>query len=202
MTTTLSPLAVQQFLDANGVPRTGGKLFTYAAGTTTKLATYTDAGGGTPNTNPIVLDTLGDAKIWLPASVPYKYVLAPKTDTDPPTNPIWTVDNIVIGAQGFSGIAIAASGAIVPGNSYAVRTAMGAFSLTLGARSSTAVGQGVKLVDIDNDGAVNNTSILGTGGDQFKYFFTTASTFVMDLDGYDVEIYNDGSHWRVVAVKP
>lgn len=95
MTTTLSPVPKQFFLDNNGKPLVGGKLFTYAAGTTTKLATYTDSSGGTPNSNPIILDFRGEANVWIPPNVAYKYALARSTDTDPPGNPIWTVDHIV-----------------------------------------------------------------------------------------------------------
>jgi hypothetical protein len=53
--TTLTPTPKQQFLDANGNPLSGGKVYAYAAGTTTPLVTYTDAGGSTPNTNPVIL---------------------------------------------------------------------------------------------------------------------------------------------------
>lgn len=91
----LSPLPVMQFTDNNGVPLAGGEVFTYAAGTTTKINTYTDSTGATPNTNPIILDSRGDANIWLAAGVGYKIVLAPAGSSDPPTNPIWTVDNIL-----------------------------------------------------------------------------------------------------------
>lgn len=81
---------------SDGTALSGGKLFTYAAGTTTKLATFTDQGGGTTNTNPVVLDTRGEADVWLGSGTAYKLVLAPSTDSDPPTNAIWTEDNIVI----------------------------------------------------------------------------------------------------------
>ena len=94
MSVSLSPLARQQF-SVNGVPVSGGLLFTYAAGTTNKLATYTDASGATPNTNPVVLDSQGQADVWMTAGTKYKLVLSPANDTDPPTNPYWTRDNIV-----------------------------------------------------------------------------------------------------------
>lgn len=71
----------------------GMKLFCYAAGTTTKQATYTDSTITVPNANPIILDASGRAYIFLNA-LSYKFVLAPATDTDPPTSPIWTRDNV------------------------------------------------------------------------------------------------------------
>lgn len=93
MTTTLMPLVKQQF-SQNGVPVAGGKLFVYLAGTTNKATTYTDSTGDAPNTNPINLDANGQASVWLDPTVFYKFVLSPSTDTDPPTNPYWTVDNV------------------------------------------------------------------------------------------------------------
>lgn len=95
MADILAPSPKQQFLDNNGRPLVGGKLFTYEAATTTKLATYTDAGGLTPNSNPVILDFRGEANVWIPPNVAYKFTLAPANDTDPPTNPIWTVDQII-----------------------------------------------------------------------------------------------------------
>lgn len=89
----LSPLPIQKFFDNNGRPLTGGLLFTYTAGTTTKVATYSDE-AGTPNTNPVVLNFRGEASVWLDQTLTYKFVLAPEGDTDPPTRPIWTVDDI------------------------------------------------------------------------------------------------------------
>jgi hypothetical protein len=92
----LAPYAVQQFTDSSGNLLSGGKLFTYAAGTTTKLATYTDNTGVTANTNPIILNARGECAIWIPPGVGYKFVLSPSTDTDPPTNPFWTADQIFV----------------------------------------------------------------------------------------------------------
>lgn len=94
-TVVLSPLAKQQFLDNNGRPLVGGKLFTYLAGTTTKASTYVDSGGVATNANPVILNFRGECNLWLPPNVRYKFTLSPSTDTDPPTNPIWTVDNVV-----------------------------------------------------------------------------------------------------------
>ena len=92
----LAPQPMLQFTDASGNFLAGGKLFTYAAGTTTKLATYTDNTGSTPNTNPVILNANGTAAIWMPSGTGYKFVLAPANDTDPPSAPIWTADQIFI----------------------------------------------------------------------------------------------------------
>ena len=86
--------AGRQFLDDNGAVLNGGKLFTYTPGTTTKKTAYTDSGGGTAETNPVVLDSAGRIgnALW-GTTGGYKVVLAPSTDTDPPTSAIWTEDS-------------------------------------------------------------------------------------------------------------
>lgn len=96
MPVKLAPPPRQQYENANGIPYVGGKLFTYAAGSTTKQTTYTDSAGGTANTNPIILDSAGRTPfgMWLTEGLKYKFVLAPSTDTDPPTSPIFTEDGI------------------------------------------------------------------------------------------------------------
>lgn len=93
-TVNLAPPPKLRFFDANGNALVGGLVFTYMAGTTTKQVTYTDSTGGTPNPNPIVLDARGEASIWFDQNLAYKVVLSPAGDTDPPTAPIWTQDNI------------------------------------------------------------------------------------------------------------
>jgi predicted pyridoxine 5'-phosphate oxidase superfamily flavin-nucleotide-binding protein len=86
-----------QFVDGNGNPAVGYKLFSYAAGSSTKQNTYTDSTGNTANSNPIVLNSLGQptTEIWFTEGSSYKLVLAPANDTDPPGSPIWTVDNLL-----------------------------------------------------------------------------------------------------------
>lgn len=80
MTVNLSPVggAAAQFFDNNGNPLSGGKLYTYAAGTTTPLATYTTVVGDVAHTNPIILDSAGrvpGGEIWLTDTLLYKFVL-------------------------------------------------------------------------------------------------------------------------------
>jgi hypothetical protein len=66
-----------QFFDNNGVPLTGGLLYTYTAGTTTPQTTYTTNAGSIANSNPIILDSAGRTpnEIWLTSGVNYKFVL-------------------------------------------------------------------------------------------------------------------------------
>lgn len=82
-----------QFFDSNGDPLSGGKLYTYAAGTTTPQTTYTSSSGATPNANPIILNAAGrlsgSGEIWLTEGVNYKFVLTDSNDVL-----IGTYDNI------------------------------------------------------------------------------------------------------------
>ena len=87
-TATLSPSPKLQFFDANGNPLVGGKLYSYAAGTTTPLATYADYNGSTTNTNPVILDSRGEADVWLSSSY-YKLKLTDSNNVE-----IWTVDHM------------------------------------------------------------------------------------------------------------
>lgn len=90
-----------QFFDDSGNPLSGGKIYTYAAGTTTPLTTYTNSTGVTPNANPVVLDSAGRVpeEIWLDSTLNYKFVLQSSTSTL-----IWTKDNVpgILAAQSLT----------------------------------------------------------------------------------------------------
>jgi hypothetical protein len=85
MAVFLSPVggAAAQFFTNTGSVLTGGKLYTYAAGTTTPLVSYTTNAGNVARTNPIVLDAAGrvpsGGEIWI-TSAAYKFVLTDSTD--------------------------------------------------------------------------------------------------------------------------
>jgi hypothetical protein len=77
----LTPIPKIQFFGTDGLPLVGGKLYTYAAGTTTPLATYTDYTGATSNTNPVILDSNGQANVWLADTTTYKFILKTANET-------------------------------------------------------------------------------------------------------------------------
>ena len=95
MAVFLSPVGgvAAQFFTNTGAVLTGGKLFTYLAGTTTPATTFTSSQGTTPWTNPIVLDAAGrvpsGGEIWLTDGISYKFVLKDSNDVL-----IATYDNI------------------------------------------------------------------------------------------------------------
>lgn len=88
MSKSLAPLLKHQFLDLNGDPLSGGFLYSYESNTTTPLATYTDFGGLTANTNPVVLDAGGFCNLWL-GDTAYKFILHDANDV-----PLYTVDPV------------------------------------------------------------------------------------------------------------
>jgi hypothetical protein len=88
---SLSPPPKLQFFGTDGLPLVGGKLYTYAAGTTTPIATYTDNTQASLNTNPIILDSAGQANVWLADSITYKYVLKTAAEVT-----LFTVDYISV----------------------------------------------------------------------------------------------------------
>lgn len=88
----LSPIYNEQTITITGDPASGYQLFTYAAGSSTPLASYTDVTGTVAQTNPIIINTNGlptNGPIWLQVGLSYKFVLK-----DPLDNVIHTIDNI------------------------------------------------------------------------------------------------------------
>jgi hypothetical protein len=74
----LSPVGNgQQFFNNNGLPNAGGLIYTYQAGSSTLLTTYTTVNGNVANTNPIVLDAYGrtPSEIWMQTGYSYKFVI-------------------------------------------------------------------------------------------------------------------------------
>ena len=113
------PMVKARFFDANGDPLSGGLVYTYLAGTTTPLATYSDQ-EITPNTNPVVLDSNGEADIILAAASTYKIVLKDSAGVTQ-----WTVDNVA-----GTGSGSAASGGWSPYTEHSVTDGQSATSLS------------------------------------------------------------------------
>jgi hypothetical protein len=132
MAVFLSPVggAAAQFFTNSGIPLAGGKLYTYAAGTTTPAVTYTSSSGATPHSNPIILNSAGrvaTGEIWLNPS-PYKFLLKDSNDVL-----IATYDNI-------SGIGAA---------SYQIDNFTGTGSQTIFTLSAASLGENFTFVYIN-----------------------------------------------------
>ena len=108
---TLAPSPYLTVLDGNGNPVPGARIYTYAAGTTTPIATYTDAALTVANHNPIIADAAGRYTAYLVPGTGYLFDIQSSTGTS-----IDTVDNILgvpssastIDIAGTAGVAITA----------------------------------------------------------------------------------------------
>lgn len=94
MSTTFVDVLLQLRNELGTAVLSGGKIYTYEAGTTTPLATYQDLAGSTANTNPVILDSAGMAIIRQTDGVAYKWYV-----TDADDNELWTRDNITVGVS-------------------------------------------------------------------------------------------------------
>lgn len=152
-----------QYLDASGAPLAGAFLCSFAAGTSTPQATYTDSTGGTPNTNPVVLDSFGRASVWV-KQLGYKFVLYTGGNGACPGTGVvqWSQDNVsaifqqvnsLNGLQGAltlvgeSGITVALSGSniqIIPPQDLSAAASPTFLNLVLtgGQVSLTGINQG------------------------------------------------------------
>lgn len=142
---SLLPEGKQSFVGSDGLPLVGGKLYTYDAGTTTPRPTYSDAAGTTPNTNPVIMDSRGEATIFWSGS--YKVVLKDAAD-----NTIWSQDNVtdqmglLAGSSGSSLVGFLAQGA-------------GAVARTLQDKNREFLHLG-DFGTVDTSGAVECTSVF------------------------------------------
>jgi len=205
MTTTLTPSPIMQFFDANGNPLVGGKLYTYAAGTTTPQATYTDYTGSTANTNPVIFNSRGEAAVWCGNSR-YYMVLKDANDTL-----IWTADN-VNGANGPTLALLAASNGAtligytpsdtnVPETLNSRLQLLDGVSVTAGALDSYAgssvnVFRDASAVSGGTFGYVNAATVARTTTGATETSFEWTNLAIMDnysAAGQNVAVYGQGN---------
>ena len=155
-----------QFFDDNGNPLTGGKVFTYAAGTTTPLATYTTSAGTVANTNPIILDAAGRTpnEIWLAAGTLYKFivqtsvnVLVGTYDGLPAINDPYSINSLLGSVTGTNAIAAVATPSLT---AYAA----GATYAFIAANSNTAAAT-LSIDGLATKSITKNGSAALTAGD-------------------------------------
>jgi hypothetical protein len=95
MSGSLIPNGKQQYLDANGKPLAGGKVYYYIPSTTTPKNTYQDAALTILNSNPIVLDSAGECIAY--GSGAYRQIVNDVNDNiiwDQPTYPPITLTDV------------------------------------------------------------------------------------------------------------
>jgi len=137
------------FVDNNGDALSGGKLYVYAAGTTTPKATYPTSANAlaatSANPNPVIMNSRGEpynsGNIGVYFSGTCKMVLKDSTDT----TTYWTLDNIGITEGADTQVYLD-----INGNNI----------LTL-----TAVGSAVNYLTITNNATGANPTLVPAGGD-------------------------------------
>lgn len=142
---SILPNGKQYYETTAGIPLVGGKVYTYDAGTTNPRATYSDAAGTIPNTNPVILDARGEALIFWNGS--YKVTLQ-----DSLGNVIWTVD----GVQSVD-VSINAALAVLTGPTGASNVG---FTITsIGAAVRTLLTKGRDTISILDFAGIDNTGV-------------------------------------------
>ena len=196
MSVSLSPYAGAgaQFFDNNGNPLAGGKIFTYAAGTTTPLATYTDYTGNTANpVYPvgIVLDSAGrtPAQIWLTEGLSYKFVLQTSLGVT-----IKTDDNIFASYELSKaiGVSVGLGAGSVPTNIAVGDTALD--SNTSGS-NNTAVGYNAMTANTDG---FQNTAVGSEALDANTTGTYNTAVGYQSLTAAGAAIYNTGIGYRAL----
>lgn len=193
-----------QYLDVNGAPLAGAYLCSYAAGTTTPLATYTDSTAGSPNTNPIVLDSVGRASVWVGPSL-YKFVLRTGgTGNSCSTGSVvWTQDNVADTTLYFVNYVktVGTSSLITytaPQTGGASRTQFSKNTDVLSVKDFGATGDG----STDDTAAINLAmaqSIIGNGSSVpgVCIYFPDGIYRVTAALSYNHTVCMDGNQWRL-----
>lgn len=187
----LGPAPKAQFFTADGQPLVGGKVYTYAGGTTTPLATYTDASGTSANANPIILDGRGECNIWFLPTSTYKIKLTDSNNVE-----IYVVDNITSSGYVSGGTIVNSSlvngtisGAVISGstidNTIIGATTPTSATFTTFSGSWASLPAGTKMLFVQSSAptgwtksvADNNKAlrvVSGTAGTGGSVAFTTA----------------------------
>lgn len=197
-----------QFIDSNGEPLVGGKIYTYEASTTVPKETWKDYEQLEENTNPVILDDAGRASIWLEGS--YKIIV---TDSDDVV--IYTMDNV----KSVSDIDLTGLTATVADLNSTTTTAItttinynvlaedrgknilvNAVSTPLDVNLLSALTAGNKFkITIKKIDKSSNPVSINTDNSQFVD--GVQNTFLLYSYNDFVELLSDGSNWHLVAAQ-
>jgi len=123
MNTLMPLLRAKFFVPGTNLPLAGGKVWTYAAGGSTPLATYTTAAGSTANANPVILDANGEAAIYLANGATYDINVLTSANAQVPGYPVL---NVIGSDNGLRADLAGAGGAALIG--YGLNTVAGALA--------------------------------------------------------------------------
>jgi hypothetical protein len=210
-TTSLRRNLREQFFDNSGRILSGGKLFYYAAGTTTPSNTYSNQGGTVANTNPVLLDAAGriNVPVYLTAANDFKELL---TDSSGNTISPWPMDNIPAAVAPVpqasfafpfipwlqytsSSSPITISLANI-GYGFETDTSGGDVQFNLPAASTVGSGKGFWF---KKTAAAHALKIVPNGTDDIE---GANSTYTLYLNLQSVGLISDGAAWQAVAGLP
>ena len=198
MSVTLSLFAGvgAQFLDNNGNILSGGLIYTYGAGTTTPLATYTSNLGTDSHPNPIVLDSAGripGGELWLTYGLGYKFVTKDSNGVL-----IGTYDNVPTSAQppivndassvSYEQGATVIAGNFVIGQMYRIAT--------LGNTNFQTIGASANQV-----GILFTATGVGSGTGTAEYSRSVATKFGETISVKDFGAIGDGVTNDTIAIQ-
>jgi hypothetical protein len=202
MAVNLSPVggAAAQFFTNTGAVLTGGKLFTYLAGTTTPAITYTTSAGNVARTNPIILDAAGrvpgSGEIWLTSNIVYKFVLTDSNDVL-----IGTYDNISTQVSTDASLVT-----YTPAGTGAVTTTVQAkLRQTVSVKDFGAVGNGIAndTVAFTNAIAASNAIYVPQGTYLVDGSFNISNKFIYgDGDASTLQLSGNGLYESFFWNKP
>lgn len=184
MSLSLLQEPVQSYEDSNGKPLNGGKLFTYAAGTTTPKATYQDAAGTIANTNPVILNERGEATVY--GSGNYRFILQNSVGAT-----IWDRDNV---SSPPSSVDLAGdNGAALVGWDGGT---LADYLRTKNSRIVTSIAA-LRGVDKTKYNFCFVTGYYGSGdGGGGQYWYDSTDTTGVD-DGGSIIVAADGGRWKL-----
>ena len=173
MTVLLSPIgnSMTPFMGLDNLPLAGGLLYTYQAGTTSALPTYTANDGLIACANPIVLGVNGipATEIWLSSTSNYKFVLATAGNIV-----LYTYDNIN-GIPPSSSVVNIPSGGIIIWSGLSTTIPTGYVlcngqSGTPDLQNSFVVGAGSSYTVNSTGGFVSSGVVTSAGSNQPLYY--------------------------------
>jgi len=189
MTVSLSYFAGAgwQFFTDDGVPLSGGKIYTYLAGGTTPAITYTSSTGLIENSYPIELDSAGrpPSEVWVTSDTSYKFIIKDSTNAL-----IRTYDNIPsVPTNAILTQLAASSGSSLVGfiqsDAYSIaRTVQSKCRDTVSVKDFGAIGDGVA-----DDGDAIRKAVASVTTDGGEVFFPNGTYMVTKADNSNTAIY-------------
>ena len=192
------------FVSSTGVPLAGAYLCSFAAGTTTPQATWSDATGLYANPNPVVLDVNGRASVWV-KQLGYQFVLYVGGNGACPGTGIvqWSQDHVYAIFQQVGSLNGQTGSIALAGTSNQVVVTTVGTTITLSLPQAIATGSSPTFANLTATGTVtanlfyqggnlvidssgNVTSPLQVSGATFT---NTAASFTSDATG-NTKVHN------------